>query len=682
MATSLLHADEGMWTLDNLPLKALKEKHSFEPDNAWLEHLRLSTLSLGGSTGSFISGDGLVLTNHHCVRGGVARLSSAARDLLKNGFVANTHDEELKMAGATYKMLMAMENISERLRDVVGKEPSESKANEMRVMETERLKEELEKKTGLSYQAVQLYQGGETWLYGYREFKDVRLVMAPEQRVASFGGDYDNFTYPRHCMDFALVRLYENGHPYHPAKHLRLASEPLKNGDLTFVAGHPGRTSRMQTLAQMKYDRDAGLPSSLAANYKQREILQEYAKRGTEEARQVQAAILSINNSIKANEGYLAGLQNEAALQRIAAAEKALQKAVAGNMKLQSSVSESWEKIEKALLIQRGLLKENIHVGDCRSERLRQALTLVRLIQQTELPAGKRLLEYRSDVAIKAFRERLEKVVPAPSVEKEQEILVLTRNLEGASKSLGAKHPFVKATLGRKKAEEVARLALEKTSIDDAAFRRKLISGGNEALRACEDPMIRLAQSMETPLLSLKARQDSVRAMLDEHGARIARARFTLQGKSQPPDATSTLRISYGPVATYPANGTLIQPFTTFAGLIDRHAGWGGNEAKAMNGEWTLPQSWVAALDKLDLRTPMNFSHDVDTIGGNSGSPVVNRKGELVGVLFDGNIESLAGRYYFDGKANRSVSVDIRAILESLEKVYGAGRLVKEIRGQ
>jgi hypothetical protein len=686
VASTLVRSEEGMWTFDNLPLKQLKEKYGFDPNQEWIDHVRLSTLTLGGCTGSFVSAEGLVLTNHHCARGSIQRLSSKERDLVKNGFVAGTREQEIKLAGLTYRTLMAMENVTDRVTKAVKQGLSEKEAADARAKEMETIKAEFEKKTGLEFNPVSLYQGGETWLYGYKTFKDVRLVAAPEMGVAMFGGDHDNFTYPRHDLDFTLLRVYENDKPFAPPHFLKWSIEGLKLGDLTFVVGHPGRTYRGYTVAQMQYDRDFGVPGRLRTSRRAVEILEEYGKRSPEHARQVQTSILGVNNGLKSSEGSLAGLKDFAAMKRIEDAEKALKAAVAKDPKLAATTAGSWAKIEQAMKLQQGYLKESQQVGSARSNTLGQALSLVRLAEQEALPVDKRLVEYKTEAQLKTLKTRL--AGPATgmmglSTTQEQEILMFTRGLEDAAAELGPQHPFVKAALGGRKPEEVAKALVEGTTLRDAAVRKALVEGGLKAVLDSTDPMIQLARKLEPVLLNLRKRQDETRVILEEHGARIAKARFAVHGKTLPPDATGTLRITYGAVATYPANGTMTQPFTTFLGLYDRHFGWGGNEAKALGGEWTLPQRWLDRMDKLDLKTPFNFIHAVDTVGGNSGSPVVNRKGELVGLLFDGNIEGISGCYYFyDEKLNRSVSVDARAIIEALGKIMEAPHLVKELTGR
>jgi hypothetical protein len=663
----------------------MKEIYGFVPDQAWLEHLRLSSVSLGGCSASFVSADGLVLTNHHCGRGSIQALSSKEKDYIKFGFLARTREEEIKLPNATWRTLIRTENVTDQVATVVKPGMTEQQAAEARQKFLEHLRVELDKKEGLTYQVVNLYQGGETWMYGFKTYRDIRLVAAPEQAIAFFGGDPDNFTYPRHNLDFCLFRVYEDGKPYHPPHHFKWSQGDLKIGDLTFVVGNPGRTLRLQTSAQTRLDRDFNVPNAIKASERTREILLEYGARSPEHSRQVGSLIFGVENGLKANRGALVGLKDADAMKRLEDAEKELRAKVAKDAKLNASAGPSWSRIEQALKQQTSLALEVRHVGSVRSTTLAQALGLVRFFEQEALAVDKRLAEFKSDAALKSARERLSQTprgMMGASFNPEQEILLFTRGLEDAAKELGAAHPFVKAVLGGKAPAEVAKAAVEGSKLREAEFRKTLLEGGRKAIAESTDPMLVLARKIEPLALALRRKQDAIQAVLTENGAKIAKARFEVFGKSKYPDATGSLRLSFGSVTTYPANGTLVQPFTTFLGLYDRHEGWGGNAAKAHNGAWTLPQRWLDAKSKLKLDTPFNFITNNDIIGGNSGSPVLNAKGELVGLVFDGNIESNAGRYFFDPKVNRAVSVDSRAILEALEKVMDAPHLVKEITGR
>jgi hypothetical protein len=670
-----LRADEGMWTFDNLPIQKMQSKYGFAPDQAWLDHVRLSVVRFPGGSGSFISADGLVLTNHHVGRSHIQAVSAKGHDYVKDGFLAHSQAEEIPVPGLELFTLMAMDNVTDRVNRAVAPGTPEQAALKVREAELGRIQKEVQDKTGLVAEPVTLYQGGEYWIYSYKKHTDVRLVMAPEQGIAFFGGDSDNFTYPRQNLDFSMFRVYENGKPYHPSQHLAVTRNGVKAGELTLVAGHPGSTARLETYAQMLASRDFVLPERIKRLERLKAAYVAYAQGEPEHARQVNSQIFGIENSVKAMNGYLAGLRNQAAMARIEAAERDLKAKVAAQPALQARVGGSWAAIETALASQRTLSRPYTFIDHRNSTLLGFGLTLVRLADESGKPSAERLKEF-SDANLDVQRKRL--LVDRPFF-PELEIVAFTEGLEEARAELGANHPFVTAMLGGRTPAEVAKAAVEGSRLNDPAVRKALLEGGPKALAACSDPMILLARKLDGPSREIrKTYEDQVSSVLSEHGGRIARARFDAYGKSVYPDATFTLRLTYGPVASYPANGTHIQPFTTFYGLFDRATAWG---PEAENGAWVLPKRWIERKDKLDLSTPFVFAHAVDIIGGNSGSPVLDRKGELIGLIFDGNIESLPGRYFYDGELNRGIAVDARAILESLDKVYDAQHIVKEIRG-
>jgi hypothetical protein len=679
LAGTTLRADEGMWTFDNLPVKQLKAKYGWAPDQAWLDHLRLSALRFPGGSGSFVSADGLVLTNHHVGRGWIQRVSDKDHDYVTTGFYAPTEAQEIKVPGLEVLTLMAMDNVTDRVNKAVKPGMSDAAALKAREVEIEKIKQEMQQKSGLTCEYVSLYQGGQHWIYSYQKHTDVRLVFAPEQQIAFFGGDYDNFTYPRHDLDFSMFRVYENGKPYHPKDFLHWTKTGVKAGELALVAGHPGRTSRQETLAQMSFEGQYAIPMRLGMLENMRKDLTAYASRSAEAARQVNTQIFGIENSLKALNGYRSGLSDKAAMARIAAAEKDFKAKVAKDPKLEAEAGQSWGRIAKALAVEKPLLKEGMYVGTAHSTLLGYALTLVRMAEEETKPSAKRLPEF-SDANLKSLRMRLS--IPAPYY-PELETFMFTRGLAEARKELGPKHPFVKAMLGGKSPDAVAQAAVEGSKLADPAVRKALMEGGLKAIDASTDPMILLAKKLDPIGRKLRKKmEDQVASVISDQAARIARARFALYGTSTYPDATFTLRLTFGPVEGYPANGTLMQPFTTFGGLFDRYDGWGGNAAKAHHGAWELPQRWVDHRKDLDPSTPFDFVCSTDIIGGNSGSPVVDEKGDLVGLIFDGNIESLPGNYFYDGKVNRAVAVDALAIPEALRKVYGATALADELTGK
>ena len=669
-----LRGDEGMWTFDNLPIQKMTAQYGFAPDQAWLDHARLASLRFPGGSGSFISADGLVLTNHHVGRSHIQAVSGKDHDYVKDGFIALTRQEELKVPGLELFTLMSMEDVTDRVAQATAGQTGEA-ALKARQAELGRLLKATQDRTGFTAEAVTLYQGGEYWIYAYKKHTDVRLVMAPEQGIAFFGGDSDNFTFPRHNLDFSMFRVYENGVPYHPANVLKVSRTGVKAGDLTFVTGHPGSTARLETFAQMQASRDFLLPAKIHELEQLKAALVAYAQDSPEHARQANAQIFGIENGVKARNGYLAGLRNPAAMARIEQAEVELRTKVAADPALQAKVGGSWDAIQVALAKQKALYPEVTYIDARNSTLLGFGLTLVRLPAETAKPSAERLPEF-ADAKLEALKQHL--LVNRPFF-PELEIAVFTRGLEDARAALGSGHPYVQAMLAGRTPAQAAQAAVTGSALADPAFRKALLDGGAQALRTCHDPMILLAQKLDGFSREVHQRLDAqVTSVLTEQGGRIARARFDLYGKSVYPDATFTLRMTFGPVASYPANGTHIQPFTTFGGLFDRAAGWG---PEAEHGAWSLPPRWLAAKGRLNLDTPMNFAHAVDIIGGNSGSPVLDRQGDLIGLIFDGNIESLPGRYFYDRELNRGVAVDVRAIMEALDKVYDDQPVLKEIRG-
>jgi len=668
-----LCADEGMWTFDNLPAARIQAKYGFAPDPAWLDHVRLSVLRLPGGSGAFISPDGLVLTNHHVAHSWIEKIADPGHDYVKTGYLAPDRSRELPVPGLEVRTLMATENVTAALKKAVRPSSTDAEAGRARKEALARLIQAAETRTGFASEPVSLYHGGETWIYSYRVHSDVRLVMAPEFAIAAFGHDWDNFTYPRHDLDFCLFRVYEQGVPYHPDQYLRWSRSGLKAGDLTFVAGHPARTSRQSTLAQMEAARDVLNPLRLASLDHTRKALHAFAAQGPEQARLVSAQLLSLENSYKIYQNEIEGLKDPVAMARVAEAERQLQAKVAQDPRLQASAGQSWTLIRQAVQERVAIAKESALLDGRGSRALEFALGLARWKLEAAKPVAQRVLGYRTAREVEkvkaglTFSDQL-----SPAVEQ----ACLAQGLQEALDVLGPAHPIVAALLEGRSPRDRARALVTGTRLLDPAARAALVQAAPHAVRDSADPVVALARRLEVLARPYLQGNEAIDTVIAEQGARIAQARFAAYGKADYPDANFTLRLSYGAVESCPANGTLAQPFTTFGGLYDRADGWGPD---AEEHSWDLPPRWRERRTAVDPATPLDFISSNDIIGGNSGSPVLNREGELAGLVFDGNLATVSGRFYYDGRYNRSVSVDGRAILAALDKVYDAPWLVKEI---
>ncbi|MBS1795006.1 MAG: S46 family peptidase [Acidobacteria bacterium] len=668
-------ADEGMWTFDNLPLKQWKERYGFEPTQEWIDHIRLSSLRFEGGSASFVSPDGLIITNQHVASGQLAKLSTKDRDLVKNGFYAPTRADELKTPDMEANVLVSFENVTDRVQSAVKAGATDKAANEQRKAAIAGIEKESTDKTGLKSEVISFYSGGEYWLYRFKKYTDIRLVFAPEESMAAFGGDYDNFTYPRHDLDITFLRAYENGQPAKTEHYLKWSAAGPNDGEFVIAAGNPGSTARLLTVAQLKYQRDVGNPLQQKVWTLRRDALAEYAKRGDEQRRQASGGIRSLNNSLKRLAGQQEGLLNPRNFARKEAEEKALKDGLAKKPELEKLYAPAWAEIEKAYA-ELPKMANRLAFSNLASSRLATiAQQLVRYSEEIKKPNDQRYDEFR-DSRLESFKLGL--LSPAP-IYPELEESALTTWLEEAKRTLGPNDPFIKAALGEADTAEVVRRAVSETKLKDVAERKALLDGGADAIAKSTDPMITLARRVEPVVRELRAwNEEKIASVESSAGEKIAKARFAVYGRTIAPDANFNLRVAYGRVKGYEEDTTLVPYKTTFYGLYDRAAGF--NET----APWGLTERWRNARTKLDLATPLNFVYSADTIGGMSGSPIINRNGEFVGINFDSNLQKLSNRYWYieEEEGSRAVGVHSAGIVEALRKVYDAEALANELIGK
>jgi hypothetical protein len=663
-----------MWTLDNPPLKQLKEKYNFTPTAQWLEHIRLSSVRFNdGGSGSFVSPNGMVITNHHVALGQLQKVSTPEKDYVKNGFDAKEQAQELKCPDLELNVLVSMENVTSRVQGAVKAGMTEKQALIARKGEQAKIEKESLDKTGFRSDVVSLYQGGEYWLHRYKKYTDIRLVFAPEQQAAFFGGDPDNFTYPRYDLDFALLRVYENDRPVQSKDYLKWNSKGAADGDLVFVSGHPGSTERGLTLAQLETDRDVLYPSRIARYKRQLQALRAYSARGSEQARQAADDIFGLENTVKALSGEFNGM-DKALFDKKAKEESDLRAKVAANPQSRRDYGDAWDAIAAATKKHAEIFKpQQFRSISSASNLASLARQIVVYSAEIKKPDAERLTGYH-DSQLDELKFYLFSTAP---IYPEFEEALLTFSLQYSLDQLGPNDPWIKTVLNGKTPQQVASEVIRGTKLTDPALRKMLFEGGEAAVNASTDPLIVLARKVEPFFREIRKQyEDTVESVVTSAGEKIAKARFAIYGKSVYPDATFTLRLAYGTVKGYAMNGTVAPPKTTFYGLYDRAYSFDNKPP------FNLVPRFIQQRDKIDLATPMDFVMTADIIGGNSGSPVINRDGEFVGIIFDGNIESLTGNFVYLEETNRAVAVHSAAIIEALRKVYDAGPVANELEGK
>ena len=663
-------ADEGMWTYDNFPTAKMRAKYGWAPDAAWLEHAQLASIRLTlGCSASLVSSDGLVMTNHHCARDCISELSDAQHDYVAKGFYAAAAAEEKKCPAMEANQLIQISDVTKQM------EAATAGKSERAFHEAERAaKAKIESACGTTAdvrcEVVKLYQGGVYDLYKYKRYQDLRLVFAPEEDAAFFGGDPDNFTFPRYDLDMSFVRIYDQGKPLHTDTFLKFGAKGVKDGDIAIASGNPGSTRRDDTLAMLDYQRDSALPFSLNLLSELRGVLSEYATKGPEQARTSKSLLFEVENGLKASKGLSLALVEGSLLADKARAEGDFRRRVAANPQLAANYGSAWDTVEQAVQHQRITHVRNSLLENYPSfvaPLLEQAITLNRYAAEAGKPDGQRLEEY-SDANFPALRQQILSTAPIyPELEK----TMLTWWLTKVREYLGTSDPDVQTLLGKESPDEIAAAVVNGTKLGDASLRAQLLSAGPKAIDAYHDPLIAFARRLDPLARAVRAdTENNVQSVITKNAALISKARFALEGTGNYPDATFTLRLTYGTVADYKDNGRTVPPSTDFAGAYAHATG---------RYPFALPSTWVTAEKSVNPRAILNFVTSNDIIGGNSGSPVISRSGEVIGLVFDGNIQSLGGDYGYDGSDNRAVSVATTGILEALKSIYHADRLEKEL---
>ena len=674
IGTTAARADEGMWTFDNFPSAVVEERYGVKIDEAWLDRVRLGTVRLSGCTASFISPDGLILTNHHCVSSCLAQNSTRESSLLDTGFVARTRQDEIACPVQIADVLERLENVTQKVQEATRGLDARA-ANERRrqtLTELEAACETTSRSSGnaLKCEAVTLYGGGQFWLYQYRRYDDVRLVFAPENDIAAFGGDPDNFQFPRWCLDFSLLRAYVNGVPAKTPQHLTIDFAGPDAGEPVFVPGHPGSTDRQLTVAELATLRDRVLPPALLRESELRGRYIQFGKGSAEATRIIADPLFGLENGIKVDRKQLDALLDDALMVAKRNAESDLRARVSRNRALAAEIGDPWARIEAAQAAEaaRRLPYQYIEGGTGFNSRLaRYARSLVRAAAERPKPNADRLREYTD-----GFLPRLEQQMAAPlPIYPEIERLTLSFSLERMREWLGPDAAIVRRLLATETPDALAARLVDGSRLADPAVRMQLWNGGQAAIDASDDPFIVLARELDGEARELrKWHEDEIEAVVEAAHEDIARARFAVLGTSVYPDATFTLRLNFGSVQGWVENGTPVEPFTRLDRLFERATG---------QPPFAIPDRWQQARATLDLSTPFNLSTNSDIVGGNSGSPLIDAEGRIVGLLFDGNIHSISGAYWFDTAKNRAVAVHPAIIREALTKVYRPQALLAEL---
>lgn len=674
--TVVARADEGMWLFNNPPRQLLKEKYGFDVTDKWLDHVRLSSVRFNsGGSGSFVSPDGLVMTNHHVGLDTLQQISTKEHDYVKDGYRAETREQEVKAKHLELNVLQSIEDVTVRVNDAVKPEmkPAEAFAARRGVMAE--IEKESFDKTGLRSDVVTLYQGGQYHLYRFKKYTDVRLVFAPEQQIAFFGGDPDNFEYPRYDLDICFFRVYEDDKPAKITNYLKWSAHGAKDDELVFVSGHPGRTDRLNTVAELEYLRDRAMPYLLQRLYRLEVLLEAWSARNDENGRRAKEDLFSVKNSRKARDGGLAGLLDPDIMAKKKEQEQKLRDAVASNSDLKDA-KDLWDKIAQVQQVRAKIARRYTVLeqgAGFNSSLFGIARQLLRAGEERAKPNAERIPAYR-DSALDSLKAQLFSEEP---IYPDYELVKLTSALTWLNEQLGHNDPLVLKIMAGKSPADRATELVKGTKLADVALRKQLFEGGKEAVEKSDDPMIQLARLVDPEARALRKRYETeIEEVSRQAYAQLAKAKFAVEGTNTYPDATFTLRLAFGVVKGYEESGKHIPFETYFSGLYQRAA------EHHNQPPFDLPKRWIERKDRLNLKTPLNFVLTADIIGGNSGSPVINRDAELVGIIFDGNIQSLVLDFIYTEKEARAVAVHSAGIIEALRKVYDAEQLANELTGK
>ena len=692
LATVLLlpfvsRADEGLWTFDQFPSATTKAKYGFAPDAAWLDHVRLSAVRIaGGCSASIVSPQGLVMTNYHCVSECVSDLSAVfRRDLSRTAFLARSENDERRCDGMELDQLLETTDVTERVQRAVDDVAPDKYAAAQRAA-IAAIESGCATSESLRCEVVALHRGARHMLYRYLRLQDIRLVFSPEESIAEFGGDPDNFTFPRYNLDVAFLRIYgRDGRPLPQAHWLRWSGGGPHDGELVFAAGNPGRTSRLVTIEQLDAIRDVRLVRDIARMSELRGLLLSFQERGPEQRMRANDLLNSIENWLKEYKGEQSALANPVNYARLAAADAQFRARIKADPVLNAKYGPAWDGIAAAVAADRRtrIAYDNLESGFRFNTLFQLTRRVIRYAAETSRPDNERLKDY-TDARLPQLRQAFAANKP---IYQELEISLLAWSLSKLVEELGADHPAVKRALGTRTPMQVATMAIRHTRMTElhvdahgrlvGGYRKLLLDGGAAAVEASKDPMVTLVRNIEPEARAvIKARETTVDGPLAQHQSELGRARFALDGDELYPEGTSTLRLTFGTVRGYrdeELGGSQIGPFATIGGAFARHTG---------SPPFALPPSWLAARSRLNPDLPFNFVTDLDTIGGNSGSPVINEKAEVVGLHFDGNRQSIGHEFGFDADVMRSIDVQSASIIEALDKVYSAQRVVRELTGR